>query len=826
MTKSGDDTTQRGRQLDDSELEALAKKLDGCQASREALAEALAGCEALKDDEIRALIVRRLPNGVRVRAQSHPGLRLSIGELVATCARYPRGLAALYKQMRRFEGESRAMAAVTANDATLACQTKLRCSETSTRAIRRCRSLTWILGIALFMASHAHADSPIALKAGATASQAALESPGLSLGGSLSGPRWQPFPSLVLAPQLETFLVRRHTGLVSSAENTSYTLDFLEVLLLMRAELMLGSRSFYAMAGGYGSHLLGANEINSDGIISSVNMARQYDFGLMVAGGLSLASSSWGELFTELRYQHGYLSLLPESQQQHQTYSLLVGYGLGINTASNPSLGGSDRRLMLKAGLVTTRFQSPGAAASSYAPGFTFGGAFSPARLGSWIALIPQLELAFVHRGEHHDVMQAGSLSLEDIEASALVRSEVTIESKVLYGVAGLYASALIRAQRHLDGEITSMRGTVRPVNAGWLAGIGAEFVTLGDAKLLLEVRFQRSLLPRFADPDDVTIQASMPTAQESVFAVIGLRYGAPSTTSRQRQSEPDPKILHSANDQGEGRRSQRSGRAVSVRVARISDRWLEDLQFYKIEASHHDGQYGYQVTYLIPSRKEKGKQELEIFFWGRDEIDFDDSSPKSYKSIYLPLKEGRLVRPTRITSKSLPSVHYWILELEKHHAAQANGAIKAMEGFMVVAALGGSKPTIRATPPRGSPRVGGAASSTGGTAKGAAQAVGQGFRSFSELKRAMGPAGKGMQWHHIVEQGGINITRFGAEMIHNTSNVVRVEIGIHRKISAFYSSKQGFTGGQTVRNWLRTQSFEEQMEFGLVVLQRFIGAP
>jgi hypothetical protein len=109
------------------------------------------------------------------------------------------------------------------------------------------------------------------------------------------------------------------------------------------------------------------------------------------------------------------------------------------------------------------------------------------------------------------------------------------------------------------------------------------------------------------------------------------------------------------------------------------------------------------------------------------------------------------------------------------------------------------------------------------GAARGAQQAAGQGFRSFSAFKRALGPAGPGRQWHHIVEQGG-NVERFGAGAIHNTSNLVRVDTAVHRQISGFYSSKQPFTGGQTVRQWLRSQSFDEQMQFGLDTLRRFGG--
>ncbi len=175
------------------------------------------------------------------------------------------------------------------------------------------------------MAAPARADSPIALKAGATTPTSELESPGMTLGGALSGPRWRPLSGLVLAPQLEFFLARRHTGLVPDGGGSSYTLDFFEVPLLLRAELTLGGRSFYALAGGFGSLLLRADETSTDGFMSSADMAGRYDFGLLAAGGLSLASSGWGELSAEVRYQQGHRSLLPGSDQKHQVLSLLLG---------------------------------------------------------------------------------------------------------------------------------------------------------------------------------------------------------------------------------------------------------------------------------------------------------------------------------------------------------------------------------------------------------------------------------------------------------------------------------------------------------------------
>jgi hypothetical protein len=113
------------------------------------------------------------------------------------------------------------------------------------------------------------------------------------------------------------------------------------------------------------------------------------------------------------------------------------------------------------------------------------------------------------------------------------------------------------------------------------------------------------------------------------------------------------------------------------------------------------------------------------------------------------------------------------------------------------------------------------------GSARSAATFV-QVFRSHSALVRALGPAGPGRHWHHIVEQTPGNVARFGAQAIHNTQNVVALEIGVHQQVSAFYSSiRPQFTGSSTltVREWLSTQPLSNQRQFGEQVLRLF-GAP
>ncbi|NNB98037.1 hypothetical protein HI113_29475 [Corallococcus exiguus] len=95
---------------------------------------------------------------------------------------------------------------------------------------------------------------------------------------------------------------------------------------------------------------------------------------------------------------------------------------------------------------------------------------------------------------------------------------------------------------------------------------------------------------------------------------------------------------------------------------------------------------------------------------------------------------------------------------------------------------------------------------------------------SFGGFKQAMGPAGAGKQWHHIVEQTPGNVERFGPQALHNTDNVIRLDARMHARISGIFSAiRRDLTRSSTitVRQWLSTQSFEEQRRFGLLVLEQ-----
>ncbi|MBN1208891.1 MAG: hypothetical protein JXB05_28795 [Myxococcaceae bacterium] len=111
----------------------------------------------------------------------------------------------------------------------------------------------------------------------------------------------------------------------------------------------------------------------------------------------------------------------------------------------------------------------------------------------------------------------------------------------------------------------------------------------------------------------------------------------------------------------------------------------------------------------------------------------------------------------------------------------------------------------------------------SGGATAGASPASLKSWGSFSGLKSALGSAGRGKQWHHVVEQTESNVQRFGPHAIHNTENVIPLEEALHLRLSAFYSRKNvRITNSRdlTVRQWLSTQSYEAQRAFGLRAIE------
>ena len=66
-----------------------------------------------------------------------------------------------------------------------------------------------------------------------------------------------------------------------------------------------------------------------------------------------------------------------------------------------------------------------------------------------------------------------------------------------------------------------------------------------------------------------------------------------------------------------------------------------------------------------------------------------------------------------------------------------------------------------------------------------------QGYNAFQELKEAIGSAGNGKYWHHIVEQSQIGKSGFISQQINNTSNIIAIDSAVHAKISGYYNKNK-----------------------------------
>jgi hypothetical protein len=93
-------------------------------------------------------------------------------------------------------------------------------------------------------------------------------------------------------------------------------------------------------------------------------------------------------------------------------------------------------------------------------------------------------------------------------------------------------------------------------------------------------------------------------------------------------------------------------------------------------------------------------------------------------------------------------------------------------------------------------------------------------FREFKkeDLEKRFGPAGEGFDYHHIVEQAAA--TEIGADIIHRTSNIIRIPRLIHEAISGIYS-KTDKELGSSLWNWLKGKPIEVHKAKGVEVLRR-----
>jgi hypothetical protein len=93
-------------------------------------------------------------------------------------------------------------------------------------------------------------------------------------------------------------------------------------------------------------------------------------------------------------------------------------------------------------------------------------------------------------------------------------------------------------------------------------------------------------------------------------------------------------------------------------------------------------------------------------------------------------------------------------------------------------------------------------------------------FRSESELRRYLGPAGEGREWHHIVEKRLAGREGFPAELIHSTDNIISLPIEVHRRVSARMSTREEAYGKNIRRFEVEKRTFGEQYDDGLALIE------
>ncbi len=94
---------------------------------------------------------------------------------------------------------------------------------------------------------------------------------------------------------------------------------------------------------------------------------------------------------------------------------------------------------------------------------------------------------------------------------------------------------------------------------------------------------------------------------------------------------------------------------------------------------------------------------------------------------------------------------------------------------------------------------------------------------TLNQINQYDGNGGHKTHVHHIVERCQESKSGFSHAQIENPNNKIRIPASIHGKISGYYSSKPGGSGTLRVRDSLAGMSFEEQWEFGLDALLRYL---
>ena len=284
----------------------------------------------------------------------------------------------------------------------------------------------------------------------------------------------------------------------------------------------------------------------------------------------------------------------------------------------------------------------------------------------------------------------------------------------------------------------------------------------------------------------------------------------------------------------GVGSAGAQSVTVTDIRLGQPGDRWLDTLQFQRLERATRDmpngaRQFGYAVTYEIP-----GHGSLQLF-WPRSAIDFAGKSPHS-RSLVMDLRTGRMWYPAQITARSLPSVHRGIVKLDAMYAADARGGMAAMEAFVLIASLGSATPSLRALPAARSAssvsdgRISSGSTtttSTGPASTRAAAASASGAtatRSASASRRALARALKKAGHVRPPESAAHHIVALNARGAKRSQKILaRLGIGINEAANGVFlpaTKASANPTGAAVHSTLHTSAYYEKVYQALRVVK------
>ena len=89
-------------------------------------------------------------------------------------------------------------------------------------------------------------------------------------------------------------------------------------------------------------------------------------------------------------------------------------------------------------------------------------------------------------------------------------------------------------------------------------------------------------------------------------------------------------------------------------------------------------------------------------------------------------------------------------------------------------------------------------------------------------LFKYFGSAGDGSEYHHLVTQGGANEDNpdIPQSQLQNTDNIIILPTLLHEMVSDEYLRPAPDSSGMTLYDWLQTQPYEVQREYGLKILR------